>query len=124
MSNQSYGMNSQAYDQNRPGMPIHEYLNRAVKPEHKPKVLPPLPAKGAIGVQVGIGEWKGGGAAAGGGGIASPLTEADASTREYWPDGLRSSDGLFVLPAIKTLNMTDASGAEVVIQLANPDTPA
>lgn len=55
------------------------------------------------------------------GGIASPLTEADASTREYWPDGLTSSDGLFVLPAIKVLKLTDANGADVEIQLADPE---
>ncbi|MOA34106.1 hypothetical protein D3C78_1554550 [compost metagenome] len=93
-------------------------------PERKQKTLPELPAKGALGVQVGVGAWRGGGAATGGGGIASPLTEADASTREYWPDGLRSSDGLFVLPAIKTLNLIDVSGAPVQIRLANPAGPA
>jgi len=113
-------MSTQAYDPSRPGMPIQEYLGRAVKPEPKPKVLPELPAKGALPVQVGVGEWKSGGAAAGGGGIASPLTEADASAREYWPTGLTSSDGLFFLPAIKTLKLTDATGAPVEIQLANP----
>lgn len=53
-------------------------------------------------------------------GIAGPLVETAATTREYWPQGLRSSDGLFVLPAIKTLNLVDANGAAVQIQLANP----
>lgn len=63
-----------------------------------------------------------------GGGIAGPLTEktvTDGTTttpdREYWPGGLASSDGLFVLPAIKTLNLIDANGAAVQIQLANPE---
>jgi len=120
MSNQSYGMNSQTYDPSGPGIPIQEYINRAVKPEHKPKVLPELPANGALPVAVGVGEWKASGAAAGGG-IASPLTEADIASREYWPSGLKSSDGLFILAAIKTLNLTDANGAAVQIQMANPE---
>lgn len=59
-------------------------------------------------------------ATGGGGGIASPLTEASAGTREYWPAGLLSSDGLFELPAIKKMNLTDANGETVVIQLASP----
>lgn len=62
--------------------------------------------------------------ATGGGGIASPLTEITAAggvpVRDYWPDGMTSSDGLFVLPAIKTLNLLDDNGEEVTIQLANP----
>lgn len=111
-------MSSQTYDPKRPGMPIHEYLNRSVQPERPPKVLPPIPPKGSLPVRAGVGEWRGGGEATGG--IAGPLVETDATTREYWPQGLRSSDGLFVLPAIKTLNLTDANGAEVVIQLADP----
>lgn len=103
------------------GQRIRDDLNRSLMPERKQKTLPELPAKGALPVQVGVGEWVGGGAAAGGGGgIASPLTETDVSTREYWPDGLTSSDGLFVLPAIKTLNLTDANDDPVQISLANP----
>lgn len=61
-------------------------------------------------------------------GIASPLTEGiDAATgqpaREYYATQLKtSSDGLFTLPIkpIKTLNLKDANGAEVVIKLAEP----
>lgn len=103
------------------GQRIRDGLNRSVMPERKQKTLPPLPPKGALAVMVGVGEWRGGGEASGGGGIASPLTEPDASNREYWPGGLTSSDGLFVLPAIKTLNLVDANGAAVQIQLANPE---
>jgi hypothetical protein len=108
------------------GQRIRDDLNRSLMPERKQKLLPELPAKGALGVQVGVGAWKGCGAAAGGGGIASPLTEktvtVDGKTvpdREYWP-GLTSSDGLFILPAIKTLNLTGANGAEVIVELASP----
>ncbi|MDT4799734.1 hypothetical protein FQZ97_324040 [compost metagenome] len=55
-----------------------------------------------------------------GGGIASPLSEPEFSARQYWASGLPSSDGLFMIPAIKTMNLVDASGAAVVIQLADP----
>ncbi len=54
------------------------------------------------------------------GGIASPLTEPAYSAREWWPDGLPSSDGLLTLPAIKTMVLQDANGAEVIIQYAEP----
>ncbi|MFV3332235.1 hypothetical protein ACNFIA_14985 [Pseudomonas sp. NY15437] len=61
------------------------------------------------------------------GGIASPLVEktktegtAQVPDRDYYADGLTSSDGLLILPAIKTLRMTDANGADVEFQLANP----
>ncbi|MNR63363.1 hypothetical protein D3C85_1856560 [compost metagenome] len=70
--------------------------------------------------QVGVGDWRSGGDPGGGAGIASPLTETDASAREYWPSGLRSSDGLFTLPAIKKMVLADANGSEVIIQLADP----
>lgn len=60
-------------------------------------------------------------------GIASPLTEQKddqgAPKREYYATQLKtSSDGLFVLPIkpIKTLNLKDAKGADVVIKLAEP----
>ncbi|MGH1449926.1 MAG: hypothetical protein ACRBBM_10975 [Pseudomonadaceae bacterium] len=72
------------------------------------------------------------------GGIASPLIEGASAPlppedspdedvsgtpkleREYWPDGVMSSDGLFMLPALKKLTMRDANGAKVVIELADP----
>ncbi|MCY1301911.1 hypothetical protein D9M70_515480 [compost metagenome] len=57
----------------------------------------------------------------GGGGIASPLTEPSFADREYWSSGFPSSDGLFILPAIKTLKLLDADDAEVVINLADPE---
>lgn len=63
----------------------------------------------------------------GGGGIASPLTEKTkvvagktVPDNELWPAGYPSSDGLFVLPAWKTVKLTDANGAEVIFEYANP----
>jgi len=55
-----------------------------------------------------------------GGGIASPLTEQNYALREYWPNGEYSNDGLLTLPAAKKLVLTDADGAEVIINLAQP----
>lgn len=58
---------------------------------------------------------------AGGGGIASPLTE-QPGTREQYPPALRpSTDGavFFAVSATKRITMTDANGAEVVMEFAN-----
>jgi|TARA_Y100000034_G_scaffold131797_1_gene193336 hypothetical protein len=55
-----------------------------------------------------------------GGGIASPLVEADFSDREWWPLGIPSTDGLLYFPAPKKITMTDANGAEVVLEYAEP----
>lgn len=60
------------------------------------------------------------GSGSGPAGIASPLTEPDPELREYYPGGLRSSDGLFTLPAIKKLVLQDAQGGEVIVELGLP----
>lgn len=62
----------------------------------------------------------GGGAAEAGAGIASPITEPAFSAREYYPGGLVSSDGLFVLPAVKKIVMQDANGGPAVFEFAEP----
>lgn len=57
-------------------------------------------------------------------GIASPLTEPDVTAREYHDTQLvTSADGLFTLPVkpLKKLVMADANGAEVVMELAQPE---
>lgn len=54
------------------------------------------------------------------GGIASPVAESDYSAREWWPAGVPSTDGLLVLPAAKKIVMTDANGAEVIFEYAEP----
>lgn len=100
------------------GQRIRDDLGRMRRPERSTEALPVLESRGAQGERRGRAVYSP--PATGGGGIASPLTEADATAREYWPGGLTSSDGLFVLPALKTLSLTDASGAPVQIQLANP----
>lgn len=62
-----------------------------------------------------------------GGGIASPLTEKTklqddvaVADREYYAQGITSSDGLLVLPAIKKQTFADANAAEVVLLFATP----
>lgn len=57
---------------------------------------------------------------AGGGGIASPVVEQSYAAREYWPNGWPSNDGLLLLPAWKRVVMTDANGAEVIFDYAEP----
>lgn len=55
-----------------------------------------------------------------GGGVASPLTEMSVASREYWPVGWKTTDGLFTLPAIKTVVFADANGEPVELRFANP----
>lgn len=106
------------------GRQITEDLNRLVMTPTTPKKLTALEKRGALAAKTGLSVYDPNNAPrTGGGGIASPLTEPDYSTREYWPTGLLSSDGLFMSPAIKVLKLTDADGAEVVINLAQPVPP-
>jgi len=113
-----------------------EDLNRLVNPATQAATLRALDKRGGVTPTRGVGVYSPP-KAQNTAGIASPLTEktkvgtvTDPATgqtlqknipeRDYHERGLTSSDGLFVLPAIKTLNLTDANGAEVVIQLADP----
>lgn len=59
-------------------------------------------------------------AKSGGGGVASPLTELDASLREYHAAGWKTTDGLFTFPALKKVVMSDANDASVVFIFAAP----
>jgi len=60
------------------------------------------------------------GSVGGTGGIASPLTEESFAAREFWDGGYTTTDGLFVLPAIKKMVVNDANDAEVIINFAEP----
>lgn len=62
----------------------------------------------------------GSGAKSGSDGIASPLTELDASLREYYSAAWKTTDGLFAFPALKKVVMTDANDASVVFIFAAP----
>lgn len=116
-----------AMEANRRGQQVAEDINSLTRAQPQRKTLRPIALVGALPPTRGRGVYKAPPAGAGGG-IASPLTENVVSSggklvpdREYWPAGMTSSDGLFVLPAIKTLNLTDANGAEVQIMLGNPE---
>lgn len=60
------------------------------------------------------------GTAGGGGGISAAYTEASAASRTYWPAGWQTTDGIFTLPAIKSVQMTDASGSPTLFSYAEP----
>lgn len=105
------------------GSQIKDDINRLVAPKRQSTSLPVLAARGAVPATKGKGTYNPKNAPATGGGIASPLTEADYTKREYWTNGLLSSDGLFTIPSIKKLVLTDANGGEAVINLAQPITP-
>lgn len=104
------------------GTQIADDIQRLGGVERKSTSLGSLESRGGIGGQSGVGIWSD--PVSGGGGIASPLTEGDYTKREYWPDGILSSDGLFNMPALKTLVMTDNDGASVTVNFAKPVTPA
>lgn len=118
-----------AMTERRTGKSVADDVNALVNPPRQSKPLPRVDPVGALPARVGTGNYTpppaGGGT---GGGIASPLVEqtkvVEGKTvpdRAYYSAGMRSSDGLFVLPAIQTLQLTDANGEPVQIQLANPE---
>lgn len=111
----------------RRGSDIADDLNALANPPTKRRSLPPIGAVGGIPATRGRAVWNPASAPTAGGGIASPLTEKTVTVgevvqpdREYWPNGLASNDGMLVIPAIKTLNLIDANGAAVQVQLAEP----
>ncbi|MDU4253927.1 hypothetical protein [Pseudomonas sp.] len=81
--------------------------------------LKAIPPRGPLEAQRGRGDYQEK-ATGTGGGIANPLIEV-AGTVAYWPNGYMSSDGLFVLPAVKTRQFLDANDDTVDFQFANPE---
>jgi hypothetical protein len=104
----------------RRGTAVVEDLNRLQPPATQRRTLRPVPPLGALPASSGRGDYKPPANTNPGGGIASPLTEPDYSAREWWPSGLPSSDGLFILPALKKVVLQDANSAEVIIEYAGP----
>lgn len=97
----------------------------AGSPGRRREGLEEVQPRGALAAKRGVGEPKA--PASTSGGVASPFTEKTkveggktVPDREYWPQGHLSSDGLFVWPAWKRVNMTDANGDDVVFDFANP----
>lgn len=107
----------------RRGQATVDDINSLVKlPTTKPK-LAPIEPRGGLAAKQGRGDYQEPEASTGGG-IASPLTEADYDTREYWAEKtITSSDGLlsFRIKPIKKIIQADANAAEVVQLFADPN---
>ena len=96
-----------------------EDLGRLLSTPDRQKMVAKLKARGGIDARTGTGTP----GAASDVGIASPLTELDAATREYWPERTIQSDyALFAvrLKPLKTVYMEDANGNDVVLQFDEP----
>lgn len=116
-------MTSQEERRQSIGQRIRADLSRSLMPERKQKMLHPSPPKGALPVQVGVGEWRGGGEAVGGGGIASPLSEVEGSrTYHEHSSWVYSNDYLIAteIRPLRSMTMTDANGAPIVFNFALP----
>lgn len=110
----------QRITEERTGKAVADDLNRLVQPTRQRSSLRSVPPVGAVPAGVGRGSYKE--PAATTAGIASPITEPDFAVREFWANGLVSSDGLFFLPAVKKVIAQDANGAEVIFEYAQPVT--
>ena len=98
-------------------------INSLVNPD-KRKELKALEPRGALPGKKAVAQYSRP-STTGTGGIASPVTEADASAREYWPERLvPSSDGLSWLrwKPLKKIVMQDANGEPVILEFK--DVPA
>lgn len=104
----------------RTGRSVQADVNALVnRPRQRPS-LPPVQSRGGLPAQVGVGSYGGNPSGGGKGGIASPLTEV-ANSREYsldetWVEAIDGS-GLVRVRVAKKLRLTDADGAEVIINL-------
>lgn len=104
----------------RRGEDIADDMQRLYRPTPPRRSLPSVPPLGALPPARGRGIYDPVAAGhSGGGGIASPLTE---KSREYHESKLVTTfDGLafFQVRRVKRLTMTDASGADVVMEFAD-----
>lgn len=104
----------------RTGRDEVEDLNAVIKQRRQRSALPALEARGGIPAQTGTGNYAA--PPATGGGIASPLVEPTASTREYYdPVLLPTTDGLAWVRwrSVKKFVMEDANEDEVILEFAN-----
>lgn len=104
----------------RTGRSVQADVNALVNRPRQRPTLPPVQSRGGLPAQVGVGSYGGNPSGGGTGGIASPLTEV-ANSREYsldetWVEAIDGS-GLVRVRVAKKLRLTDADGAEVIINL-------
>lgn len=104
----------------RTGKAVAEDINRLVNQPRQRRSLRTVPPVGAVPAGKGRGTYTE--PTSGTAGIASPITEPDFAVREFWANGLVSSDGLLFLPAVKKVVAADANGAEVIFEYAQPVT--
>lgn len=109
-----------AMEERRRGKQVVDDINSLANPPAARKTLRTIDPVGSLPARRGTGVYQ---APAGGGtgGIASPLIEAPNS-REYHPTVLRpSTDGavFFEVRVAKKVTMTDANGAQVVMEFSN-----
>lgn len=110
----------QAMIERRTGRAQVDDINALVNQPRQRRSLPAVEPRGSVAPQRGRGNYVAPPASTGGG-IASPLVE-QPGTREYYTAVLRpSTDGavFFSVRATKTIVMTDANGAEVVMEFQN-----
>ncbi|PTQ70348.1 hypothetical protein [Pseudomonas sp. GV071] len=106
----------------RRGSSIQDDLNSLIRPEKQAAQLRTVEPRGSLPAQRGSAPYVAPKSAATGGGIASPLVEPTATTREYFPSAMiPTTDGLAWarFKSVKKVNMTDANGAEVVFEYKN-----
>lgn len=104
----------------RTGREEVEDLNAVIKQRRQRSALPALEARGGAPAQTGTGNYAA--PPATGDGIASPLVEPTASTREYYdPVLLPTTDGLAWVRwrSVKRFVMQDANDDEVILEFAN-----
>ncbi|WP_073267447.1 hypothetical protein [Phytopseudomonas punonensis] len=110
----------QAMIDRRAGKSDVDDINALVNPPRQQRALKTVEPRGGLPAQRGSGAYVAPPANTGGG-IASPLTET-ANTRTFHESVIRTSmDGavFFEVRAAKTVTMTDANGAEVIMEYAN-----
>lgn len=119
-------------EEQRRGKTLQGDLNSLKPGARQSKTLPARERSGGRPASSGVGAWNPSTPSAGGagGGIASPLTEktktegtATVPDRDYYGTVVvATSDGIFTMEIkpIKALKLTDADGADVVVNLAEP----
>lgn len=110
----------QQMETSRRGEAVAEDINSLTRPPRQRTSLRRVQPVGPLPAQRGSGPYKAPINTGTGGGIASPVTEPTADTRQYWAGGWPSNDGLLVLPALRRVTMQDANGAEVIFDYADP----
>jgi len=110
-----------AMEERRRGKQVVDDINSLANPPANRKTLRTVDPVGGVPARRGSGVYQAPASSNTGGGIASPLIEVPNS-REYHPTVLRpSTDGavFFEVRVAKKVTMTDANGAQVVMEFSN-----